>query len=316
MVRPGLTLDCNTNSFGLGRASPRCFEPPTRASERTRQQTHGTPYDGREKTPRGTDTMRTRPRRRRRAALGGVALGLAAMQRLPAATAAHVFPYVPTQILMPSSCWNESACGGADVAYVFSQAESGRVQFMALNYSGSVAAESQLVSLTTELPFLKGETETTAFGAARASDGSVVVYAGACDGAAGSVWSYTTTVGGEWSRRMTTPRRTTRTRTRTTTTTTWASAAATTTDSGSGGSADDSDDAPGGPSFLGGTVAFSARLAPTMDQPTIYTYGGMCAEPGADAKGWQSGANYTTRMMSLAPVNRQAADTAYSLGVV
>ncbi|KAG5923588.1 hypothetical protein E4U53_003538, partial [Claviceps sorghi] len=232
------------------------------------------------------------------------------MRRLPAA-AAHVFPYVPTQILMPTGCWGESACGGADVAYVFSQTEGGRVQFLALNYSGSVAAEAQLVSLTTELPFLKDEPATTAFGAARAGDGSVVVYSGACDGAAGEVWMYTTSVGGEWSRRRTTARMTTTTTT--TTTTTAAAPAATTTISRDGA---DAGRQAGGPSFLGGTIAFSARLAPVMDQPTIYTYGGMCLAPEANATGWQSRANYTTGMMGLAPVDSRAADTAYSLRVV
>ncbi|GAB0134094.1 hypothetical protein EsDP_00002479 [Epichloe bromicola] len=216
-----------------------------------------------------------------------VTLGLGlAMRQLPT-TAAHVFPYVPTQILMPAACWNESVCGGPDVAYVFSQSHDGSVQFSALDYSSTVGADTQLTTMTPELPFLKDAPATTAFGAARTSNGSVVVYSGACNDTTGSLWSYSTLPGqggsSTWSKRMTTP---------------------STADQGS----------PRGPYFLGGTLAFSSKLAPTMDQPTIYTYGGMCNSPGANSTGWQSSADYTHAMMSLAP-DSQDADTAYSLSV-
>ncbi|KAG6014902.1 hypothetical protein E4U54_004682 [Claviceps lovelessii] len=270
--------------------------------------------------------MRTGPRTHGRAAAAirgvSVTLGLAsvAMQQLPTATA-HVFPYVPTQILMPAACWNEPSCNGADLAYVFSQADNGTVQFSALNYSSTVGgAESQLVRLTMQLPFLQDEPATTAFGAARASDGSVMVYSGPCDGATGSasasasVWVYTiSTADGEsvgaWSRR-------------TMTTKTSAAAAATTTTTTETTTSDTPQDPasgwPRGPSFLGGAIAFSTRLAPTMDQPTMYTYGGMCNVPDANSTDWQSSANYTTQMMRLAPPVTglsRASNTAYSAGV-
>lgn len=214
-----------------------------------------------------------------------LAVSLAALR--PAAAAAHEFPYVPTQILLPTACVSESTCSGADLAYVFSQGDDGRVRFSALNYSADMAAGAQPAPLTTDLPFLKDQPATTAFGAARTSNGSVVVYSGACDGAAGSLWSFSREAtgdgGGAWSKQTTTLGR-----------------------SQQGSSR--------GPYFLGGTLAFSSKLSPTMDQPTVYTYGGMCRAPDGSAETWQSDANYTKAMMSLTP-STQAADTAYSLSV-
>ncbi|KAG6150658.1 hypothetical protein E4U37_005865 [Claviceps purpurea] len=234
-----------------------------------------------------TRTKRKPPKHKRAAAsLGGVTLRLAAMQ-LPATATAHLFPYTPTQILTPSACWNPSTCHGADLAYIFSQTDSGSVQFSALNYSSTLGAEdSQLTTLTTELPFLKDEPPTTAFGAARTSDGTIIVYSGACDGDIGSIWTFSTSPGdprsGTWTNK---------------TITTTASASSTSDSSSS------TTDTASGPAFLGGTIAFSTKLAPSMDQPTLYTYGGMCSPPGPNATAWQTSANYTTKMMSLAPPN-------------
>lgn len=68
------------------------------------------------------------------------------------------------------------------------------------------------------------------------------------------------------------------------------------------------------PLFLGATLAFSPQLAPAMDQPTLYTYGGMCAEPRAEPGDWQSAARYSRAMVSLAPDSRRP-DTGYAAGV-
>ncbi|KAH7324628.1 hypothetical protein B0I35DRAFT_424646 [Stachybotrys elegans] len=51
-----------------------------------------------------------------------------------------------------------------------------------------------------------------------------------------------------------------------------------------------------------------------MDQPTLYTYGGMCASPDDDTTSWQSAGNYTKTMMSLAPTHSDR-DTNYDLSV-
>ncbi|PNY28923.1 Uncharacterized protein TCAP_01151, partial [Tolypocladium capitatum] len=221
-----------------------------------------------------------------RRATAGLVLGLA-MTRPPTAAAAaatHGVPYVPTQLLTPSACSNASACHGRDVAYMFAPGGDGAaVQFLALNYSSGVADRARPYRITTELPFLQGAGATTAFGAVRTGDGTVVVYAGECDGPAGHVWSFDPGVEGStgagWTARTTTAQQ--------------------------GG---------GGPYFLGATLAFSSTLAPTMDQPTIYTYGGMCLAPRTDAATWQADGNYTKTMMSLAPASRQPT-TAYGLRV-
>ncbi|GAO18961.1 uncharacterized protein UV8b_05016 [Ustilaginoidea virens] len=221
------------------------------------------------------------------AAASALAFGLVATKQA-VSVAAHVYPYVPTQILMPTACLASSTCNGANLAYIFSQSDDGSVRFSALNYSATVGSGTQLLTVTNELPFLKEAPATTAFNAARTSNGFVMVYSGACDDTTGSLWSFANVlqdgVSNTWSRKKTVV-------------------------SSSSGQAP-----PRGPYFLGGTLAFSSSLAPTLDQPTIYTYGGMCDSPDTNSSGWQSSANYTTTMMSLAP-NSQAQDTAYSLSV-
>ena len=208
-----------------------------------------------------------------------VVLGLGLAMTPPAVAATHSFPYVPTQLLMPSACYNASTCRGRDVAYMFAPSgdTSSAVQFLALNYSSGVASDAAPQAITTELPFLKGQGPTTAFGAVRTGNGTVMVYAGACDGDGGSIWSYDPGAKGDagagWTRTRTTAQQ--------------------------GGR---------GAYFLGGTLAFSTMLAPKMDQPTIYTYGGMCLAPQTDAATWQADANYTKTMLSLVP----GSDGAYS----
>jgi len=228
--------------------------------------------------------------RRRRAASGLVSLLLVAAFQSPAASAsaeqAHAFPYVPTQILTPSACVNQSSCRGRDVAYVFSPSSDG-VRFLALNYSSGIDANAEPKSVSTTLPFLENAGSTAAFGAARAANGEVLVFAGACDGPGGDVWSYTP--GGDedakWERRTTTMDKGTQ----------------------KGNTQ--------GPYFLGGTLAFSSKLEPTMDEPTLYTYGGMCAPPSTtNTQEWQSDANYTKTMTRLTPGGGGSQDS-YSLGV-
>lgn len=198
--------------------------------------------------------------------------------------AAHTFPYVPTQILMPSGCSAAIPhCDGQDVAYIFSQGDDDAgVEFRALNFSSAVGADVELDTLTDgELPFLKDAAGTTAFGATRTGNGTLMVYAGDCESGTGQVWSYSSEEG-EWVKR----------------------------DMGDS----DDDDELRGPYFLGGTVAFSSTLAPDMDQPTIYTYGGMCASPQTSDDDWQTSGNYTKTMMSLLPETSHV-DTGYSLRV-
>ncbi|KAM0464602.1 hypothetical protein ACHAPV_002434 [Trichoderma viride] len=200
----------------------------------------------------------------------------------PLVASAHSFPYNPTQIFTPSVCFNQSACHGADVAYIFTQDSDDHVQFMSLNISGSVGADTKLSLVSTFLPFLDGtQAPNTAFGAVRTEDGSVVAYVGACDKGPGDVWTY-----GEQSGNAT-----------------WVKQATTL------GKLKQS--ASRGPYFLGGTIAFSATLAPSLDEPTIYSYGGMCETPSDNSTDWQSEADYTTSMMTLTPTDSSPSSKSY-----
>lgn len=204
--------------------------------------------------------------------------------------AAQNFPYVPTQILTPDACFNQSACQGSDVAYIFTQDSNDNVQFLSLNISKTVGADAKLNPVTTNLPFLGGNNPAnTAFGAVRTEDGAVLVYAGECDKGPGNVWTYgegTASAGGGGAA--------------------WVKQATTLGTQKSSSSR--------GPYFLGGTIAFSATLAPLLDEPTIYSYGGMCATPSDNSTGWQSHANYTTSMMTLTPADNSPSSRSYAQG--
>uniref|UniRef100_A0A4E9D1Z2 Galactose oxidase n=1 Tax=Gibberella zeae TaxID=5518 RepID=A0A4E9D1Z2_GIBZA len=199
--------------------------------------------------------------------------------------AAQSFPYVPTDILMPDpTCVDGSVpCSASDLAFIFRQTASGKVEFRSLNFSASVGADEPSLDRpagSTTLPFLDDEPKSTAFGAARTANGSVLVYAGDCKTGISDVWSYDYEDGGEWYRR---------------------------------GLKNGNDRR--APYFLGGTVAFSSSLAPEMDQPTLYTYGGMCETPkSGGTTNWQSDANYTKTMLRVAP-NDGDAYTSYKMSV-
>ncbi|KAK0386109.1 hypothetical protein NLU13_5946 [Sarocladium strictum] len=204
--------------------------------------------------------------------------------------AAVNLPYLPAQILMPTACLDENNnCAGPDTAYIFNSASGGdvhNISFQALDYSNDVNEDVQMKTiLAATLPFLKGGSETRTYTAARTANGSVVVYAGDCDGGIGQLWSYEDGGHGWQQVGMETLKTNEVTR---------------------------------GPFFMGGTIAFSSALAPTMDKPTIYTYGGMCSTPAtadADHTLWQSSGNYTKTMMSLGPADDDKKDVAYELNV-
>ncbi|UKZ82597.1 hypothetical protein TrVFT333_010390 [Trichoderma virens FT-333] len=53
---------------------------------------------------------------------------------------------------------------------------------------------------------------------------------------------------------------------------------------------------------------------PLLDEPTIYSYGGMCDTPSDSSKDWQSAANYTTGMMTLTPADNSPSSKSYAQG--
>ncbi|KAF7555801.1 hypothetical protein G7Z17_g1891 [Cylindrodendrum hubeiense] len=233
-------------------------------------------------TTRASSSSRRRGHTRRSSSTTAISAAALLFATTPLASA-HSFPYVPTQVLLtgPACADSMTPCEGSDLAYIFRQTDAGSVEFRSLNFSSSSIGEDlDLDSPTgTKLPFLDGKTDTTSFGAARTPNGTLLVYAGDCETGTGNVWSYTSQ-GDEWVRR----------------------------------GLDDDGDGTRGPYFLGGTVAFSSTLSPEMDQPTIYTYGGMCSSPTDNTTEWQADANYTKSMLSLSP-EKEDNDTGYSLSL-
>ncbi|KAL7934321.1 hypothetical protein V8C35DRAFT_302287 [Trichoderma chlorosporum] len=211
----------------------------------------------------------------------------------PLMAAAQSFPYVPTQILTPDACYDQTKCYGADVAYILTQDSNDNVQFLSLNISGTIAADVQLTPVSTSLPFVGGDnSQNTAFGAVRTEEGAVLVYSGECDQGPGNVWMYGEGVasGGIG-------------------TSAWVKHATTLGDSQTTSSSR-------GPYFLGGTIAFSGTLAPLLEEPTIYSYGGMCDTPSDSSKDWQSAANYTTGMVILDPTENSPSSSSWAQGPV
>ncbi|PHH81228.1 hypothetical protein CDD82_1242 [Ophiocordyceps australis] len=203
--------------------------------------------------------------------------GLLALTALASRLASgHSYPYLPTQMLMPSACLNQERCYAPDLAFVFSSVDGDTPRLLAFNLSAKIEADTRPHVVTPELPFVRDKGPTAAFGAARAADGSLIVHAGECDGPGpGEVWTYGVSSDGEacWTKAETT-----------------------------GGKP--GEDGARTPYFLGGTLAFSSTLEPAVDRPSIYTYGGVCGAPqanDADSNGWRAQANYTKSMVSMAP---------------
>ncbi|RDA90880.1 hypothetical protein CP533_3220 [Ophiocordyceps camponoti-saundersi (nom. inval.)] len=187
-------------------------------------------------------------------------------------TKAARIPYAPAQVLTSTtSCADATGvCRGRDVALVL----TGR-KLLALDYGTGATFEannsSQLRVVSSDLPF----SSSSSFGAARAADGSLVVVAGDCRSRTPpQVWTLDPDDDGKgWVRKPV---------------------------SGGEGSGGGGEVAP--PLALGATLAFSSTLAPIMDRPSIYSYGGMCADDKDDNDGkWQARGEYSKTMRRLTP---------------
>ncbi|KAK1995771.1 hypothetical protein LX36DRAFT_149517 [Colletotrichum falcatum] len=209
----------------------------------------------------------------------------------PLASSQQTFPYVPTTVLLSSPLPGSPANGsGGDggLAYIFHPRASG-VELLALNISATVSGATSLQTISTSLPFLDGATDTTAFLPTMAGNGSVVVQAGDCASAEGyDVWTYTPPASGADGRSGSWIR----------TETTLPSTA----------------DSDAGPYALGAAISFSLTLAPTMSEPVLYSYGGMCLAPTTDESTWQANGTYTKSMLRVTPSDSGA--PAYTAGFV
>ena len=205
---------------------------------------------------------RSRPRAAIRCALITLLTGT-----LPAALALapERFPYIPTTILTAAVANGEHR-GSADSgsAYVFRE-KNGRVEFSSLDIGTSVNGDQGFKALSSELPFLKDSSDTTVFSPTLAETGDLVIYAGDCDSAEYGIWTYTPSDREpKWSRRSSSP------------------------------SSSNTPVYPA-PNFLGGSVSFSSQLEPSVSEPVLYSFGGMCAN-ASDAWSWQGSGRYSNSM--------------------
>lgn len=177
-----------------------------------------------------------------------------------------LLPYIQTTVLVPGS----SSGPTNGTAYVFTPNDAGNgIDLLSIDVSSTLASSSMssaATTLTSGLPFLSSGTTTTTFIPTLAADGSIIVYAGDCtsDSASG-LWIYNTTTASpaSWKQQHVT----------------------------SSGAL--------GPSFLGGAVAFSEVIAPTLSTPQIYSYGGQCPNASLGGTTWIEAAEYTNAMVKL-----------------
>ncbi|OBR02812.1 hypothetical protein CH63R_14038 [Colletotrichum higginsianum IMI 349063] len=253
----------------------------TEAPAATRKTTIKIEYKTKNKTKTKTKTT----------SLAAVAASSALLFASPVSSARQTFPYVPTTVLLsppslPGSPANSSSANGG-IAYIFHPRGAG-LELLSVNISATASGAASLQTISTSLPFLEGATDTTAVLPTMADDGSIVVQAGDCMSAEGyDVWTYTPPV----------------TDGTATTSDPWHKTAATLPSTG---------DSDAGPYALGAGISFSATLAPTMSDPVLYSYGGMCLAPTTDDSTWQGNGTYTKSMLRVAPSGAGGQDEAYT----
>ncbi|KAK0714901.1 hypothetical protein B0H67DRAFT_553529 [Lasiosphaeris hirsuta] len=200
-----------------------------------------------------------------------------------AAAADTALPYTSTSILLSGSVGLPD--GNSDTAYIFTP-KGGSVDLLSVNISSTLSASAlKPQTLTSGLPFLGSG--SIAFTPSLLDNGTLTVLAGDCSVATDSaLWTYTPAVSSgstkskvSWARHATAPSKN------------W-------------------DYGQGGPYFLGGSLSFSAQLAPVISDPILYVYGGMCPWPNATTSSWQSSATYSNRMLKISP---PSSDKAYTV---
>lgn len=199
-------------------------------------------------------------------------------------SSSSLIPYFPTTILIPGSTTGTVDTTDANensTAYIFTSNDSGdSVALLSVDITSTLNASSissAAKTLTSSLPFASSlsSSNTSTFVPTLALDGSILVYSGDCTSDTGSqVWIYNTSTSdsASWTRY----------------------------------SVSSSSDNATGPYFLGGGLAFSDIIAPSLSSPSIYAYGGQCpnaslVDDGDDADAWVSAAEYTNTMVKLNP---------------
>ncbi|KAL1836120.1 hypothetical protein VTJ49DRAFT_5555 [Mycothermus thermophilus] len=201
-------------------------------------------------------------------------------------------PYIPTTILLPPA--DDS---GSGMAYIFTPSDNGNdpraVELLALNVSPSstlrAAALQPTKLFSSPPPFFADDKDNNCptFAPSILRNGTLAVITGSCSpgnddsssssssSVSAAFWTYTPpsnpnnekTKLSQWTRHPLAP------------------------------SSSTSDHVPSGPYYLGGVLAFSAQLSPSLSPPTIYLYGGMC--PAISGSG--SGVTYSNHMLRISP---------------
>ncbi|KAH8884812.1 hypothetical protein GQ53DRAFT_751757 [Thozetella sp. PMI_491] len=204
------------------------------------------------------------------------------------ASAAETLPYMPTTILIAGSNPAAWATGirSNGLAYILSPSGES-ADLLALDISTTLKAGSiNTKTLTVGLPFADGAM-TKAFAPSISDNGTITVFAGECASpTASELWTYTPTNS-------------------TSETAQWIKH---TTKSGS------SLDGQAAPYFLGGSLSFSAQVAPVVSAPVTYVYGGMCPWANTTGSTPQAGAMYSRRMFKVTPPSTNPSDP-FSVGV-
>ncbi|TPX11983.1 uncharacterized protein E0L32_007286 [Thyridium curvatum] len=198
------------------------------------------------------------------------------------------YPYTPATFLLPPADGLSTQQDG-HLAYLITP-NGKTVDIRSLDISSALdAASLKFNTIQSGLPFLDSSSSTnTAFSSSILENGTIAVFAGDCSsGSSTKIWTFsppnsTSSSSNPW--------------------TTYTISTSSTV------SADKL-----GPSFLGQNIAFSSQIEPSVSQPVIYSYGGMCpSSDGRTASTWQSSSQYSNQMLKLTP----GSDTAYSASLI
>lgn len=173
--------------------------------------------------------------------------------------------------------------------YVFRPSSQSPTQFRldSIDVSSKIsAANLPYTTLSTTLPFLDDEI-SRAFTPVLDDGGNLTIYTGNCShGATGAeVWSFIPPSG--------------------TGAGTWLQQDVTVTSEATGGTL--------GANYLSNGVSFSSLVGGNADNTGAYFFGGMCPDIGKSADDWQSTANYSNSMVTLAPSGTNDHAIAYEI---
>ncbi|CCC06725.1 hypothetical protein SMACR_00752 [Sordaria macrospora] len=206
---------------------------------------------------------------------------------------AITLPYTTTTILLSGSqSLLSSNSDNHGLAYIFTaNGDNNGVDLLAINTSSTLDADSfKPITLTSGLPFVT-KSKTSGFAPTLLENGTLAVLAGDCaagateeygdEDAIPAVWSYAPSFEkdgdpkGVWTKHSTQQNL----------------------KKGSIGTG------PGIPYLLGSSLSFSSQIYPSISDPVIYIYGGMCPFSNSTASTWQASAHYSNRMLKISSLS-------------